>query len=472
MNRNSECFKKEFIFFDFISNLNVETNKNLTDSLKNEKNISVLDIYKPHLILYVFPDIFSKNVIFSLIRSLKIALKIILKNHKAEFNNLKHTNSSNNLTNFKKIGLINFSKHFFNESLKKIINFNSNIQFTVIEKEYLPIAYAKNKRTLLSKSFSIRLIILLIKNHKNLCEKFGKYNRIELYLNLYFFFNIYIKKNEILFNNINNRTFQNYKIIISNDFADPISRYILFFAKNIGIKTVFIQHGLTSKIYPEWKFNFTDYTLVSGEEIKKHIEFQNPKLENIIVTGVPNFDITKNHKINKSKSKYNILLTTQPFFPCSFQTKTLRRNIFYTIIYFAIKQTNINLTIKPHPSEPIYFYKLISKLFKNVHIENNPFIEIFNNFDILITSFSQTSIYSNLKGIPTLNVYFGNNKCHLDFIYSGANILVTHPKQLKTYLTNLDTILNYNYNQENLIPWIHLRDSNSVKRINNVLNGI
>jgi hypothetical protein len=472
MNNNLECFNKEFKLFDLIANLEIKDNKVLVDCCNNIEKINILEIYKPHLILYVFPSILNTNKVKSFLRVIKIFLKIVL-NNKETSNELKHTPLKSDTNIEKRVGLINFNNTFYNESLKKLQECNdNNISYSVIEKHFIAQNIKPKNNNKKFKLISFQVIIALIKNHNKIVNHIGNYNIIELYIYLYYFFNIIISQNDKLFLNIDNNLLSKYDIIISNDFAEPITRYLLLISKSLGIKTLLIQHGLTSMSYPEWKFNFTDYTIVSGEEIKKQIQFQNPGLKNIIVTGVPNFDLTKNHVVTKNKPKYDILLTTQPFFPCSFHTKSLRRQIFFSIISESIKNKKINLTIKPHPSEPIYFYKLISIIFKNIKIENNSFMNILRNYDILITSFSQTSIYSNLIGIPTLNVYYGSNKCHLDFIYSGANILISSKNQLNKYLSDIESILNYNYDSDILYPWIHYRDSNSTKRINQILNEL
>jgi hypothetical protein len=271
---------------------------------------------------------------------------------------------------------------------------------------------------------------------------------------------------------IESQKLNNFNVIVTNDFTEPISRFLLFYCKGLGTKTVVIQQGVSSLTYPEWKFNFTDYTFVSGHKTKEHIKFQNQSLHNVFVTGVPNFDIEYSHKKRFDKYRCNILLATQPYFPYSFESRLQRFKIFSSIIYLCLRNTQINLTIKPHPSESVILYKFLSFLFPRLQITNKSIIESIDGQDIFITSFSQTSIYSSLIGIPTINVFYSKKRCHVDFIYSGATLLIKTYHDLKFHLHDINNIYNYDYNINKLFPWIYTRDNNSVKRIQELLISI
>jgi len=468
-------FDKEISFFNFTVKL-IDQDLGFKNKLYINKQISILEIYKPYLILYVLPNILSKNIFLSYFRCVKLAIKIFLKSNLFLNYSLKvDSNLFIKSENKKKVALINFTKHFFDESLNKLqINEHQYLAFSTINIYSDNSNYISNSQILLKNKLIYNEFLKILKsNHRNFINKFGVYNKLELYLNLrYLFLNII--PGQILFMNdvVENQKLNNFDVIIANDFAEPISRFLLLYCKEIGIKTVIIQQGVSSLTYPEWKFNFTDYTFVSGQKTKDHIQFQNQSLNNVIVTGVPNFDIERYFKIKYDKLEFKILLATQPFFPYSFESRMQRFKIFSSIIFLCLRNKKISLTIKPHPSESIILYKFLSFFSPRLQITKKPIMESFDGQDIFITSFSQTSIYSTLVGIPTINVFYSNKNCHVDFIYSGATLLIESYFNLKFYLKNINSVYEYDYNINKLFPWIYNRDNNSVKRIQELLISI
>lgn len=466
------CFNQEFELFEYISKLDYEDEIDLYSELTLNNNFSLLEVYKPHLILYIFPKIFDNNI-FSKITSLfKILAKVAIQKT-LPFSISIHKNSD--IVTKSDVAIIKFSNNFFVESIKKLLTVEGNNinNYLVIKKDTFEAKSTIKYNGQINKIYK-RYIFKILRSSLDI-DFLGK---ILLYFELRFLFqfnfiqimNVYMDQERNL------SKLDNTKILISNDFADPLSRTIMLYCRSKSIKTMIIQQGISSYSYPDWKFNFSDYTVVSGSESANHLFYQNPNIKNVYVCGIPNFDINEfsisNIKLPKVK---NILLTTQPYFPYAFDSRFQRIKIFYSILYLSLISKNVNLYLKPHPSEKNIYYKLISMISKRITFLDKSFDvnEYIKKCDILITSFSQTAIYSVLIGKPTITVYYSNSQsCNAEFIYSGATTNITSYKILANTFKNEFKNILLEDRRDTLIPWIYKRDGLAANRINDLIYNI
>jgi len=467
-----DSFNQEFNLFEYISNLDSGNDVNLYSMLTLNKSFSLLEVYKPHLILYIFPKVLNKSILPKITSLIKILAKVIIQKM-SPFSISIHKNSEIEITSG--VAIIKFSNNFFVEAIKKLLSVEDNKidNYLIIEKDtYKAINDIKYRGQIIN--IYKRYIFKILRNNLDI-DFLGK---VLLYFELKFLFqfnfnqiiNLYMDEESKL------SKLDSTKILISNDFADPLSRLIMLYCQSKLIKTMTIQQGISSYLYPDWKFNFSDYTVVSGIESANHLFYQNPSIKNVHVCGIPNFDINEYIKSSIKLPKVkNILLTTQPYFPHAFDSRIQRIKIFYSILYLALISKNVNLFLKPHPSENSFYYKLISILSKRIIFLDRSFDinEYIKKCDILITSFSQTAIYAVLIGKPTITVYFSNNQsCNAEFIYSGATTNITSYKMLSDTFKNDFKNISIEDNRDALIPWIHKRDSLASNRINNLIYTI
>lgn len=467
-----DSFNQEFKLFECISKLDSGNGTNLYGELTLNKSFSLLEVYKPHLILYIFPKVFDKSILSKFTCLFKILVKVVVQKM-ASFSISIYKNSEIELTSG--VALIKFSNNFFVESIKKLLSVEENKidNYLIIEKSTNESSNNIKYGVQLSNIYK-RYIIKIISN----CIDIDILGKVLLYFELKFLFefnfnqiiNVYMDEESKL------SELHRVKILISNDFADPLSRSIMLYCKSKSIKTMIIQQGISSYSYPDWKFNFSDYTVVSGSESENHLIYQNPDLKNIHVCGIPNFDINEFRNINASLPKIKkILLTTQPYFPYSFDSRFQRIKIFYSILYLSLISKNVTLYLKPHPSEKNIYYKLFCLLSKRMIFLDKSFDvnEHIKKCDILITSFSQTAIYSVLFGKPTVTVYFSNTQsCNAEYIYSGATTNITSYKTLADTFKNDFKNIVVEDRRDTLIPWIYKRDSLAAKRINDLIYNI
>ena len=132
--------RNEYLLFDYLASFSIQ-NKSVYDILKlNGRDISLFEVFKPHLVLYIFPNVFNKNRFTSFIRSCKILIKIFVSSRKS-YNSL----SISRIGNFEgpQVGLFNFSSNFYQETLEPLLKCNDRINYYTIEKNDIDLEFNK-----------------------------------------------------------------------------------------------------------------------------------------------------------------------------------------------------------------------------------------------------------------------------------------------------------------------------------------
>ena len=189
-------------------------------------------------------------------------------------------------------------------------------------------------------------------------------------------------------------------------------------AKSLGIKVVFIPHGIGENL----SSNFINYFKIDPIPIdvyinpiydKKNInvKFNNIEICNYgaLIYGytVDNYYLSKIPS-SKNKGKLTVLYATQPWVGDGIIDR--RRYIEFLFKLFTIlKQIDCNIIIKFHPRDNDKIYK---NILKKLNIENvvysykSPpfFIEDIKKSDVLLTHMSGICYESTLAGTPVISI--------------------------------------------------------------------
>lgn len=181
---------------------------------------------------------------------------------------------------------------------------------------------------------------------------------------------------------------------------------------------------------------YADLMIVSGEAIKEVYAQSGIPEEKIIITGNPRFDtlfkrnrfedrtkIFTKYKLNPNKKL--IVYTTQPI---------KERDKLLNAIFNALKKLpEIQLIVKPHPSESTLLYNQMmdmEKLNNAIIVEDIEIYELLNAADCVLTSFSATGLEAMMLDKPVISINFTGEPDRMPYAQSGAALGVYHEDKL------------------------------------------
>lgn len=256
----------------------------------------------------------------------------------------------------------------------------------------------------------------------------------------------------------------NVKGVVLNSDVHKVSRTFTFFCKNNKIKNYVIQHGApvldygylpvyTDKIFNWGKLSF-DWFLKKGTDIEKLQITGTPKMDNIIknTNNIDNVNI---------KEPLNILVIMNPI------GKELCSN-FLQIIYNAIKNMDVNLKIKLHPSSEHYDYlpKAIFKdySYKIFRLENTH--DLIRISDVVISTTSTVGTETIALNKPLIQIKLNEINTKLAYEDYNCCISVINHIELEQILNDKKEIFSKFGNYDSFISdFFYKLDRNSSKRI-------
>jgi len=221
-------------------------------------------------------------------------------------------------------------------------------------------------------------------------------------------------------------------LIVSADDADPRCRVFSLLGKMLGIPSLLVQQGLTSRSYPEWVFFSHDRVTAMGDQSRDDMIAQGIPPENILVTGHPGFDRIVDVDPDtraKTRSAFGlaadqkmILFASQPYYIGVFDSPQIRRTMIDAIVRAADSQPASVLVIKPHPGErPACFRRLVRRYPRTRLAGKTAEMAILiKACDVLITFHSTSGLEALYAGKPVINVDFPKSGGSKIYTQSGA----------------------------------------------------
>lgn len=211
-------------------------------------------------------------------------------------------------------------------------------------------------------------------------------------------------------------------VVLENDSSD-LSRLIIEMARNKGIKTFVLQHGLIQNPSGYLPLN-ADYMFVWGG---KDREFYNKYgYQNVIVTGNPLFDKMENNKkkiLNRlgiPEDKKIILLTpTRGHGELNEYKRFIEK-----ILNKVSKIKNAEILLKIHPLDDPDIYQKIAEKFDNVSVFKNPSLkdilkgkiktaysqDLIKICDVMITNGSTSELEALAMNKKTIRIKIKNRR--------------------------------------------------------------
>jgi hypothetical protein len=425
------------------------------DSEKKSFNQLILETFKAEIILYRLPRILSSNYINSYFVLLKILYRYI--EYTLRPNVFEFSLESNNVN--AEVIVLNVNAGFYRESLltvKDKLSDDCGLSVLVL---YKAVVYKFSK---------LRFNFITKQVFKKLTDFDKKLTFIQK-LSIALEFNFVLTCEKIRFSSLSSFNFQSTnRLILSNDFADPRCRFFLLKAREAGLDVYLIQQGLVSVNYFEWDLNLADVTFCGGSRSIEVIRFQNPSL-NLISTGLPNFDKVFQEPTVTSKFG-NVLIATQPYFPGSFETNFQRMKIFFSAIFSFLFFTKNIVTIKPHPSDRLKYNLLLwlpAFLTGRLRFVDrlSPIDESIRLCDIVVTSYSQSSIFAIIQDKPAIFLYFSKERHKIEYIYSGVGEYFESLSALVIFLKENKDLSKLKINKSMLEDYIGVLDGKASHRI-------
>ena len=347
-------------------------------------------------------------------------------------------------------------------TLQKVFDYNKIIEVVCDKRIYLDNdVYLYKYSNILGTISDIYIVTILFFKKWNRMKEVAKLfniNMIMLLLNIWDSLFI-INCVENIFNKIGN-----IKGVVLNSDVHKISRTFTFFCKNNKIKNYVLQHGApvldygylpvyTDKMFNWGKLSF-NWFLNKGTDTEKLQITGTPKMDNIIknTNNIDNVNI---------KEPLNILVIMNPI------GKVLCSN-FLQIIYYAIKDMDVNLKIKLHPSSEHYGHlpKVIFKdcTYKIYRFENTH--DLIRISDVVISTTSTVGAETIALNKPLIQVKLNEINTKLAYEDYDCCISVNNHIELEQILNDEKKIYSKMVNYDVFISDLCYKlDSNSSKRI-------
>lgn len=233
-------------------------------------------------------------------------------------------------------------------------------------------------------------------------------------------------------------------------------------AKNYDIKRYILLHSNIGKdinfIHGMGHFNNISGVFVWGEKQKQIIERDSfSRVDKLFVTGSPLFE-RPNFKPRETSNKVKKILYAATHNDFDEITELIR--------FVNNSSEEVHLTIKVHPGVDDKKYKFFSKYPRVEVFSGNKVLEdILPNYDLLVTTISESSLQGMLFRIPTLMLQINNRLDYLfstlyDFSSSEKRVMVIENKE-NIGLRLRKIIFDYKHRDRHL----KLQDSVLSKRI-------
>jgi UDP-N-acetylglucosamine:LPS N-acetylglucosamine transferase len=238
-------------------------------------------------------------------------------------------------------------------------------------------------------------------------------------------------------------------LIISADDADQRCRIYSLLARLVGIPSLLVQQGFSTRDYPEWSFFSHDVVAAMGQSSWEDMIAQGVPAEKITITGHPGFDnfvlpepdacARLRSKLGISDGQKMILFASQPYYVGIFNTPHIRRVMIEAIIKSTGSLDNIKLVVKPHPGESAQELKaLIGKAPHVVIVDKTMDISrLIKASDVLITFFSQVGLQALYAGKPVINVDFPGSGGNSLYLKSGTTWAAHSAEEITAHIRNL-----------------------------------
>lgn len=247
------------------------------------------------------------------------------------------------------------------------------------------------------------------------------------------------------------------------------NRALLFAAKQLKIKTVYIPHASVSNRFPPLEF---DVAFLEGEDMKCKYENISKKWgfnlsSEIILTG--------NIKMNY-KRRISIKRSTTGTIGIAFSTlDSLKRVKGLVKDLLSWEETaNLTLLIRPHPSFALNIDSIINNgnvLLSDKNSENS--IEFISRTDFLLSGDSNIILEAALFRKPVFLYILGESfRDHYGFFEKRICPVITKVEELKPFILN--NFENYQCNEEGLqyYDFSYNRDLDSAKIVSDYLNKL
>ncbi len=238
-------------------------------------------------------------------------------------------------------------------------------------------------------------------------------------------------------------------LIISADDADPRCRVFSLLGKTLGIPSLLVQQGLTSRAYPEWVFFSHDCVAAIGERSRNDMIAQGIPPENILVTGHPGFDRLVDVDPDtraKARSAFGlagdqkmILFASQPYYIGVFDSPQIRRTMIDAVVRAADSQPASVLVIKPHPGERTAGFRRLVRRYSRTRLAGKTaeMATLIKACDVLITFYSTSALEALYAGKPVINVDFPKSGGSKIYTLSGATWTARSEEDIAGYIARL-----------------------------------
>lgn len=172
-------------------------------------------------------------------------------------------------------------------------------------------------------------------------------------------------------------------IVLSNDHNSNI-RVLLYVAKKINIKSIYIQHASVSQFFPP--LEQFDLALLDGQYAKDTYSTIGPLSKELYLVGINKLDLSKRNIIDKGSE---IFSTGTPCLGIALNPLYSEDKLLKLIL--ILKKQNVNIVIRIHPSQ------------------SSTASEIFNNFKEFRFRLSDPSLESSADFITSVDCVIAGN---------------------------------------------------------------
>jgi hypothetical protein len=219
-------------------------------------------------------------------------------------------------------------------------------------------------------------------------------------------------------------------VLMSNDHS-PANRSLLFVAKSLGIKTVYMQHASVSNLFPKLEFDYSFLDGVNAYAIYKEVDLLD-RTENLTVFSEKHVFLTGQ---KKNVIKNNVKHAGSDY-ACGVGFSHLDSNDFIMKVVESLLGVFAQCYLRFHPSHPI----------ESVSIIKNHF---FSNSSVLFSAGKDELLKDFLEPV---SIFFGSGtSLHLEVALSGVRCF---------YIENSDIKNNdyYSYERTGLVIPINIDD--------------
>lgn len=221
------------------------------------------------------------------------------------------------------------------------------------------------------------------------------------------------------------RKLRKYKpacVVFANDHT-PDARAMLLAAKNLGIKTIYIQHASVSKIFPPLQF---DLSLLEGEDSLEKYKACGPVSGRVEFIGMPKFDAYINYR--NTKKKINTI-----GIGANLMDRTEEIQEALTKLTQAFPELNIILRPHPRDKRDFSFTQNLSDWVSFSDSRQVPVFDFLKQIDVLIAGNSGIHLEAVLLNVWSIFYNFNSKENLRDYYGYVINSLSDHatsPEQL------------------------------------------